>query len=135
MLKTLISIKGRVFQKLLFWNLWSNHKWYKGRVCTAWEVSVFGVFLVRTFLHSHFSRSVDQPDYEIYVNAIINSKSFNWEDFTEQLKKEINFSDGNFEKRNLELQLQLLYQIGVKFGENNSQRFIIQNVITLMKKS
>ena len=82
-------------------------------------MSVFGVFLVRTFLHSHFSRSVDQPDYEIYVNAIINSKSFNWEDFTEQLKKEINFSDGNFEKRNLELWLQLLYQIGVKFGENN----------------
>ena len=67
--------------------------------------------------------------------AIVNSKSIQLRGFHWTIKKEINFSDGNLEKRNLELQLQLLYQIGVKFGQNNSQRFIMQNVITLMKKS
>ena len=42
--------------------------------------------------------------------------------------------DKDFEKFNLESKVQLLFQIGVKFGENNNQRFTIQYVITLMKK-
>ena len=38
--------------------------------------------------------------------------------------------DKDFEKFNLESKVQLLFQIGVKFGENNNQRFTIQDVIT-----
>ena len=35
---------------------------------------------------------------------------------------------------NLETQLQLLYQIVVKFTENNNQRFTIQDVIYTIEK-
>lgn len=35
---------------------------------------------------------------------------------------------------NSETQLKLLYQTGVRFSENNYQRFKMQDVITLMKK-
>ena len=38
---------------------------------------------------------------------------------TEELERLINFYDGDLEKFNLKSQLQLLYQIGVKFFENN----------------
>ena len=44
------------------------------------------------------------------------------------------FYNGDFERFNLELQLQLLHQIGLKFKEQNHKRFTIQDVITLMQK-
>ena len=44
------------------------------------------------------------------------------------------FYNGDFERFNLESQLQLLHQIGLKFKEQNHKRFAIQDVITLLQK-
>ena len=69
----------------------------------------------------------DQPDHQIYVNLQeLILQAFNRLNFTEKLERVINFYNGEFENFNLELQVQLLYRIVVKFDENNKQRFRIQ---------
>ena len=61
-------------------------------------------------------------------------KAFNKEDFSKELEAVTDFYDSDFERFNLESQLQLLHQIGLKFKEQNHKRFTIQDVITLMQK-
>ena len=77
----------------------------------------------------------NQPDYCIYVNLQeLILKAFNKEDFSKELEAVTYFYDSDFERSNLESQLQLLHQIGLKFKEQNHKRFTIQYVITLMQK-
>ena len=61
-------------------------------------------------------------------------KAFNKEDFSKELEAVTDFYDSDFERFNLESQLQLLHQIGLKFKEQSHKRFTIQDVITLMQK-
>ena len=78
---------------------------------------------------------VNQPDYRIYVNLQeLILKAFNKEDFSKELEAVTDFYDSDFERFNLESQLQLLHQIGLKFKEQNHKRFTIQDVIMLMLK-
>ena len=77
----------------------------------------------------------NQPDYRIYVNLQeLILKAFNKEEFSKNLEAVTGFYDDDFESFNLESQLQLLHQIGLKFKEQNHKRFTIQDVITLMQK-
>ena len=77
----------------------------------------------------------NQPDCRIYVNLQkLILKAFNKEDFSKELEAVTDFYDSDFERFNLESQLQLLHQIGLKFKEQNHKRFTIQDVITLMQK-
>ena len=61
-------------------------------------------------------------------------RAFNKGDFSKELEAVTDFYDSDFERFNLESQLQLLHQIGLKFKEQNHKRFTIQDVITLMQK-
>ena len=77
----------------------------------------------------------NQPDYSIYVNLQeLILRAFNKGDFSKELEAVTDFYDSDFERFNLESQLQLLHQIGLKFKEQNHKRFTIQDVITLMQK-
>ena len=77
----------------------------------------------------------NEPDYRIYINLQeLILKTFNEEDFSKELDAVTDFYDSDFERFNLESQLQLLHQIGLKFKEQNHKRFTIQDVITLMQK-
>ena len=77
----------------------------------------------------------NQPDYRIYVNLQeLILKAFNKEEFSKELEAVTDFYDGDFERFNLESQLQLLHQIDLKFKEQNHKRFTIQDVIVLMQK-
>ena len=60
----------------------------------------------------------NQPDYRIYVNLQeLILKAFNKEDFSKELEAVTDFYDSDFERFNLESQLQLLHQICLKFKE------------------
>ena len=77
----------------------------------------------------------NQPDCRIYVNLQkLILKAFNKEDFSKELEAVTDFYDSDFERFNLESQLQLQHQIGLKFKEQSHKRFTIQDVITLMQK-
>ena len=77
----------------------------------------------------------NQPDYCIYMNLQeLILKAFNKEDFNKELEAVTDFYDSDFQRFNLESQLQLIHQIRLKFKEQNHKRFTVQNVITLMQK-
>ena len=77
----------------------------------------------------------NRPDYRIYVNLQeLILKAFNKEDFSKELEAVTDFYDSVFERFNLDSQLQLLHQIGLKFKDQNHKRFTIQDAITLMQK-
>ena len=61
-------------------------------------------------------------------------KAFSKEDFSKEVEAVTDFYDSDFERFNLESQLQLLHQIGLKFKERNHKRLTIQDVYTLMQK-
>ena len=50
-------------------------------------------------------------------------KAFNKKEFSKELEAVTDFYDGDFERFNLESQLQLLHQIDLKFKEENHKRF------------
>ena len=60
----------------------------------------------------------NQPNYCIYVNLQeLILKAFNKKDFSKELEAVTDFYDSDFERFNLESQLQLLHQICLKFKE------------------
>ena len=77
----------------------------------------------------------NQPNYRIYVNLQkLILKAFNKEDLSKEREVVTDFYDSDFERFNLESQLHLLHQIGLKSKEQNRKRLTIQDVITLMQK-
>ena len=77
----------------------------------------------------------NQPDNRIYVNLQeLILKVFSKVEFSKELEVVKDYYDSDFERFNLELQIQLLHQIDLKFKEQNHKRFTIQDVIVLMQK-
>ena len=77
----------------------------------------------------------NQPDNRIYVNLQeLILKVFSKVEFSKEIEVVKDYYDSDFERFNLELQLQLLHQTDLKFKEQNHKRFTIQDVIVLMQK-